>query len=99
MQGCETLKTLAGFDVVIGAIVEDLGAERRLFRRLEQIVGRDTILASNTPSLAVSEIAAACAQPARVAGLQLFTPAPVMKIAEMNAAVRTTLPWSSVCAR
>jgi 3-hydroxybutyryl-CoA dehydrogenase len=76
-------------DVVIEAIVEDLGVKRELFRTLEDIIGRDAILATNTSSLTVSEIAAGCVHPQRVAGLHFFNPVPLMRVAEVIAAVRT----------
>jgi 3-hydroxybutyryl-CoA dehydrogenase len=83
------LQQLAGCDVVIEAILEDLAVKRDLFRSLEGIVGEDAILATNTSSLTVSEIAAGCARPQRVAGLHFFNPVPLMKVAEVIAAVRT----------
>ena len=83
------LGALAGCGVVIEAIVEDLGVKRELFRSLEAILGDDAVLATNTSSLTVSDIAAGCAKPARVAGLHFFNPVPLMKVAEVIAAVRT----------
>jgi len=90
MTACASLSDLADCDVVIEAIVEDLGAKRELFRALEGIVGEGAILASNTSSLTVSDIAAGCARPERVAGLHFFNPVPLMKVAEVIAAVRTS---------
>jgi 3-hydroxybutyryl-CoA dehydrogenase len=83
------LPALAGCGVVIEAIVEDLGIKRELFRSLEAILSDEAVLASNTSSLTVSEIAAGCARPGRVAGLHFFNPVPLMKVAEVIAAVRT----------
>ncbi|MBS0449993.1 MAG: 3-hydroxyacyl-CoA dehydrogenase [Proteobacteria bacterium] len=83
------LAALAGCGIVIEAIVEDLGVKRELFRSLEAILGDDAVLATNTSSLTVSEIAAGCARPGRVAGLHFFNPVPLMKVAEVIAAVRT----------
>jgi 3-hydroxybutyryl-CoA dehydrogenase len=83
------LSALADCGVVIEAIVEDLGVKRELFRGLEAILGDDAVLATNTSSLTVSEIAAGCAKPSRVAGLHFFNPVPLMKVAEVVAAVRT----------
>ncbi|MGE0330330.1 MAG: 3-hydroxyacyl-CoA dehydrogenase [Ramlibacter sp.] len=83
------LGALAGCAVVVEAIVEDLGVKRDLFRALEGILGEDAVLATNTSSLTVSEIAAGCARPERVAGLHFFNPVPLMKVAEVIAAVRT----------
>ncbi|WP_374665825.1 3-hydroxyacyl-CoA dehydrogenase [Ramlibacter sp.] len=85
----EDLASFADCDVVIEAIVEDLDAKRALFRALEAVVSPEAILASNTSSLTVADIAAACEQPARVAGLHFFNPVPLMKVAEVIAAVRT----------
>ncbi|MDI3258156.1 MAG: 3-hydroxyacyl-CoA dehydrogenase [Sinobacteraceae bacterium] len=84
-----TLDGLAGCDVVIEAVIEDLGVKRELFRTLEPIVGDQAILASNTSSLLVAEIAAACRRPQRVAGLHFFNPVPLMKVVEVIPAVRT----------
>jgi 3-hydroxybutyryl-CoA dehydrogenase len=75
--------------VVVEAIVEDLQAKRDLFSRLETIVGPDCILASNTSSLSVTAMAAACKRPQRVAGYHFFNPVPVLKIVEVVAGVLT----------
>jgi 3-hydroxybutyryl-CoA dehydrogenase len=90
MHACEEIRQLRDCDVVVEAIVEDLEAKRTLFRELEEVVGANTILASNTSSLTVAEIAAACARPQQVAGLHFFNPVPLMKVAEVIAAVRTS---------
>jgi len=89
---CAGLAELAGCDVIVEAIVEELGAKQSLFNELEAVVGDETILASNTSSLSVSAIAASCRKPDRVAGLHFFNPAPLMKIAEIIPGIRTA-PW------
>jgi 3-hydroxybutyryl-CoA dehydrogenase len=89
IHACDDLDALKDCDLVVEAIVEDLDAKRSLFRELEARVGEDAILASNTSSLVVSDIAAACRRPQRVAGLHFFNPVPLMKVAEVIAAVRT----------
>ncbi|HUQ76559.1 MAG TPA: 3-hydroxyacyl-CoA dehydrogenase [Burkholderiales bacterium] len=78
--------------VVVEAIVEDLAAKKSLLGSLEQIVGEDCILASNTSSLSVTAMAAACRRPQRVAGYHFFNPVPVMKIVEVVDGVLTE-PW------
>ncbi|WP_285643846.1 3-hydroxyacyl-CoA dehydrogenase [Pseudomonas sp. NBRC 100443] len=88
---CERLQDLAGCELVIEAVVEDLTVKRELFLALEAIVGDDTILASNTSSLMIAEIAAVCRRPERVAGLHFFNPVPLMKVVEVIAAVRTAV--------
>ncbi len=84
-----SLADLADCELVVEAIVEDLEAKRALFRQLEEVVSDTAMLASNTSSLVVTEIAAACRRPERVAGLHFFNPVPLMKVAEVIAAVRT----------
>ncbi|MBL8836693.1 MAG: 3-hydroxyacyl-CoA dehydrogenase [Alphaproteobacteria bacterium] len=74
---------LAGCDVVIEAIVEDLGAKKALFAALEPIVGTDCVLATNTSSLSVTAIAASCTAPGRVGGFHFFNPVPLMKVVEV----------------
>lgn len=86
---CASLADLAECDVVIEAIVEDIAVKRDLFARLEGIVTESCILATNTSSLIVAEIASACRRPERVAGLHFFNPVPRMRVAEVIAAVRT----------
>jgi 3-hydroxybutyryl-CoA dehydrogenase len=90
IRPCATLQDLASCDVVIEAIVEEIAAKQSLFTALEGIVSERAILASNTSSLVVAEIAAKCEHPGRVAGLHFFNPVPLMKVVEIIAAVRTT---------
>lgn len=86
---CGALEELAGCDVVVEAIVEDLEAKRGLLRALEPIVGERCILASNTSSLSVTAMAAGLARPGRVAGFHFFNPVPVMKVVEVVAGLVT----------
>ena len=86
------MEAFAPCQVVIEAIVEKLDAKRQLFTALEGIVGEDCILASNTSSLSVTEISAACRKPGRVAGYHFFNPVPLMKVVEVIDALLTE-PW------
>ena len=79
----DSLEGLAPCHVVVEAIVEDLSAKRDLFAKLERNVNDDCILASNTSSLSVTAMAAACKRPGRVAGYHFFNPVPVLKIVEV----------------
>ena len=83
LELADSLQGFAPCQVVVEAIVEDLAAKQQLFRSLESIVGEDCILASNTSSLSVTAMAAACRRPQRVAGYHFFNPVPVMKIVEV----------------
>jgi len=83
LQPVGGLADLAACDLVVEAIVEELGAKRALFKELDALVGPETILASNTSSLSVTAIAAACRHPARVAGWHFFNPVPLLKLVEV----------------
>ena len=78
-----SLSDLAGCDLVIEAIVEDLSAKLALFSELETIVRPDAILATNTSALSVTEIVAAVSTPERVVGMHFFNPAPLMPLVEI----------------
>ena len=82
------LNDLAGCDLVIEAIVEQIAAKKELFAALDGIVSEQAILATNTSALSVTEIAAATARPERVVGMHFFNPAPVLPLVEV---VRTEL--------
>lgn len=90
ISACNRVEDLEGCDLAIEAVVEDINVKRDLFRTLEQVLGDSAILASNTSSLMVADIAAGCQRPERVAGLHFFNPVPLMKVAEVIAAVRTS---------
>jgi 3-hydroxybutyryl-CoA dehydrogenase len=77
------LAALAGCDLVIEAIVEELDAKLALFAELERIVPADAILATNTSALSVTEIASAVSTPERVVGMHFFNPAPLMPLVEI----------------
>lgn len=85
----ESLSALAECDLVIEAIVEDLGIKQALFADLEAIVARDCILATNTSSLSVTSIAAGLNCPERVAGYHFFNPVPLMKVIEVIGGIDT----------
>lgn len=74
--------------LVIEAIVENPESKRALFRELEKYVVPDAILATNTSSLSVTEIAAGCERPQRVVGLHFFNPPAVMRLVEVIGGLR-----------
>ena len=81
---------VAGADLVIEAIPERIELKRTLFAQLDEACRADAILATNTSSLSVTEIAGGTRYPARVAGLHFFNPAPVMKLVEVISTVLTS---------
>jgi len=76
--------------LVIEAIIENLDIKKSVFSKLESIVSEDCILATNTSSLAVAAIAAACKESHRVIGIHFFNPAPLMKLVEIIPAIQTS---------
>jgi 3-hydroxybutyryl-CoA dehydrogenase len=88
LTGTVRLEDLAGADLVIEAITENPGLKKETFARLDQLCPAHAILASNTSSCTVTELAAATKRPAQVLGLHFFNPAPLMKLVEV---VRTIL--------
>lgn len=86
----ENMSAYQEADLVIEAIVENLEIKKAVFQQIENIVSKDCILATNTSSLSVAAIAAACEQPERVIGIHFFNPAPLMKLVEIIPAVQTS---------
>ncbi len=86
---CAALGDIADCNVVVEAVLEDLEVKQSLFAQLEKVVSSSAILASNTSSLLVTDIAASCEHPERVAGLHFFNPVPAMRVVEIISAVRT----------
>jgi 3-hydroxybutyryl-CoA dehydrogenase len=84
------LEELAGCDLVIEAVPENLELKRGLFARLGEALGPDAVLATNTSSLRVAEIAAGVPRPERVVGMHFFNPPALMELIEVVAAERSS---------
>jgi 3-hydroxybutyryl-CoA dehydrogenase len=100
------LGRLAECDLVIESVVEDLEVKRELFAELEQIVKPDGILATNTSTLPVIELAMATQRPDRVVGIHFFNPAPLMKLVEVvrpitasEDTVKQALAFATACGK
>lgn len=85
----DTLADFALVGLVIEAIVENLAVKKSVFEELETIVSEQCILASNTSSLSITSIAAACKFAQRVIGIHFFNPAPLMALVEIIPALQT----------
>ena len=81
---------LADCDLVVEAIVEELDAKHALFGELDNLCGENTIFASNTSSLTITDMAAATERPDRFVGLHFFNPVPVMKLVEVVRTIATS---------
>ena len=83
IQTTTNLEDLKDADVVIEAVLEDMDLKKDVFSQLDEIVREDVILATNTSSMSITEIAAATKRPDRVAGMHFFNPAQLMKLVEV----------------
>ena len=89
LQAVSSVADLSGCGLVVEAVVEDLAVKHDLLLRLEAAVAPEAVLASNTSSLSVTDLAAPLARPGRVAGLHFFNPAPLMRLVEVVHGERT----------
>ncbi len=89
LRGVTRLEELAGCDIIIEAITEQLPVKRELFQALDAVCPRNTIYASNTSSLSITEMAVATQRPERFVGLHFFNPVPIMKLVEIIRTIAT----------
>jgi 3-hydroxybutyryl-CoA dehydrogenase len=90
LTGSTEREALAGADIIVEAIAEDLDVKLELFRDLDRIAKPGAILATTTSSLSIGDCAAATSRPQDVIGMHFFNPAPVMKLVEVVTADETT---------
>lgn len=90
IQTTTLLEEMKDADVVIEAVLEDLNLKKEVFSALDQIVREGVILATNTSSMSITEIAAATQHPERVAGMHFFNPAQLMKLVEVVRGYQTS---------
>jgi len=89
IKGTTKLEDLAGCDLVIEAVTENIAVKKEVFSTLDAVCATDAVLASNTSSLSVTEIASFTKRPERVLGLHFFNPVPLMKLVEIIRALST----------
>jgi 3-hydroxybutyryl-CoA dehydrogenase len=90
IAGTTSIDDLADRDLVIEAATEHPDTKREVFRRLDEIVGPDVVLASNTSSIPIVDLGAATKRPEQVVGLHFFNPVPVMGLIEVVKAITTS---------
>jgi 3-hydroxybutyryl-CoA dehydrogenase len=79
----ELASAVQGADVVVEAVIENMDLKKQVYKELEQLCGKETIFASNTSGLSITEIASATERPEKVIGMHFFNPVPVMKLVEI----------------
>jgi 3-hydroxybutyryl-CoA dehydrogenase len=90
LTGTTSIGDLKDCDIVVEAIVENLEEKRAIYQAVEAVVRLETILASNTSSLCITELASATKRPDRFGGLHFFNPVPLMKLVEVIPALTTS---------
>jgi 3-hydroxybutyryl-CoA dehydrogenase len=90
ISGTTAIEELAQSDLVIEAITEDLETKLRVFRDLDRLTRDEAILATNTSSLPVIQMATATGRPDKVVGMHFFNPPPVMKLLELIRSLTTS---------
>ncbi|HYU66865.1 MAG TPA: 3-hydroxyacyl-CoA dehydrogenase family protein [Jatrophihabitantaceae bacterium] len=84
------LDAAADADIVVEAIFEDIDAKRELFAALDELVGPEAVLASNTSAIPITQLAAATKRPERVVGTHFFSPVPMMALCELVRGYKTS---------
>ncbi|MCA1581760.1 MAG: 3-hydroxybutyryl-CoA dehydrogenase [Acidobacteria bacterium] len=84
------LSDLAGCDILVEAIIENLDLKKETYRELDRLCKPETIFCSNTSSLTITEMSAATSRADRFAGLHFFNPVPVMKLVEVVRTIATS---------
>ena len=90
IKGTTKLSDLKDADLVVEAVIEDLELKKRVFKELDDLCRPEVILASNTSSMSITEIAAATKRPDKVCGLHFFNPVPLMRLVEVIRGYATT---------
>ena len=90
ITGSTDLADLADSDLVIEAVTEALDTKLEIFRRLDELVRPDVVMATNTSSLPIADLAAATKRPDKIIGVHFFNPPPVMKLLEIVRALTTS---------
>ena len=90
VHGSTDINIIADADLVIEAATEDMESKKALFAQLNEICKPDTIIATNTSSLSITEIAVASGRPDKVIGMHFFNPVPAMKLVEIICGLTTS---------
>jgi len=89
IKGTTNRQDLADCDIVIEAIIENVEEKKKMYASLDGVLKKDAILASNTSSISITELASATRRPERFIGLHFFNPVPLMKLVEVVRTITT----------
>jgi 3-hydroxybutyryl-CoA dehydrogenase len=89
MKGTTKKEDLAGCDIIVEAVIENVEEKKKMYSALDSIVKKDAIFASNTSSISITELLTATKRPERFVGLHFFNPVPLMKLVEVVRTIAT----------
>jgi len=90
IKGTTKTEDMKGADLVVEVILEVMDLKKKVFKQLDEITKKDAILATNTSSMSITEIASATARPDKVVGMHFFNPVPLMKLVEVIRGIKTS---------
>jgi 3-hydroxybutyryl-CoA dehydrogenase len=89
LKGTTNMQDLAGCDIVVEAVIENIAEKKKMYAELDGIAKKDAIFATNTSSISVTELMSATKRPERFIGLHFFNPVPLMKLVEVVKTIAT----------
>ena len=90
VKGTTVLEDLKDVDFVIEAVIEDLELKKKVFKEMDELTRSEVILATNTSSMSITEIAASTSRPDKVVGMHFFNPVPLMRLVEVIKGLETS---------
>jgi 3-hydroxybutyryl-CoA dehydrogenase len=90
ISATKDLNKISDCDLILEAAIEDMDAKKAVLKRLEHYCAPEAILATNTSSLSITELALSTNRPDKFIGMHFFNPAPVMKLVEISKSVTTS---------
>ncbi|MGA2110249.1 MAG: 3-hydroxyacyl-CoA dehydrogenase family protein [Syntrophorhabdales bacterium] len=90
IKGTTKIEDMKDADVVVEVILERMDLKKQVFKQLDEITSKDAILATNTSSMSITEIATATGRPDKVVGMHFFNPVPLMRLVEVIRGLRTS---------
>ncbi len=89
LKGTTNMQDLADCDIIVEAVIENVGEKKKIYSALDAIAKKDCIFASNTSSISITELLTATKRPERFIGLHFFNPVPLMKLVEVVRTIAT----------
>jgi len=90
IKGTTAVEDLKDVDFVIEAVIEDLELKKKVFKEMDELTRSEVILATNTSSMSITEIAASTSRPDKVVGMHFFNPVPLMRLVEVIKGLETS---------